>query len=184
MRGKGVAAAVMAAVLVFPCVAGAQEPDQVTGLTAAQDIGFTTLKWNPVAGATDYQIERTPVDASGRRPVRRRSSASGSRSARSRRTSRPSRSRATRSAAATSGACGRASAPVRRGEAVLDAGAGTTLGHPFPGTPDGLVPVGRRARTTTSTPATSRRRDYTATLDAASDRMRVVEQARTLQTGR
>ena len=23
--------------------------------------GFTTLKWSPVAGATDYQIERTPV---------------------------------------------------------------------------------------------------------------------------
>src|SRR5829696_9251801 len=63
MRGRGVAAAVMVAALVFPCVAGAQEPDQVTGLTAAQDIGFTTLKWNPVAGATDYQIERTPLNA-------------------------------------------------------------------------------------------------------------------------
>ena len=62
MRGKGVAAAVMAAMLVFPCAAGAQEP-QVTGLTATQEVGFTTLKWNPVAGATDYQIERTPVDA-------------------------------------------------------------------------------------------------------------------------
>src|SRR3954452_16193240 len=63
MRGRGIAAAVLAAALVFPCIAGAQEPDQVTGLTAAQDVGFTTLKWNPVAGATDYQIERTPVDA-------------------------------------------------------------------------------------------------------------------------
>src|SRR4051812_11334759 len=63
MRGRGVAAAVMAAALVFPCATGAQEPDQVTGLTASQDVGFTTLKWNPVAGATDYQIERTPVDA-------------------------------------------------------------------------------------------------------------------------
>jgi predicted deacylase len=51
----------MAAALVFPCVAEAQE---VTGLSATQDVGFTTLKWNPVAGATDYQIERTPVDAS------------------------------------------------------------------------------------------------------------------------
>ena len=60
MRGKGVAAAVMAAVLVFPCAASAQ---QVTGVTATQEVGFTTLKWSPVAGATDYQIERTPVDA-------------------------------------------------------------------------------------------------------------------------
>src|SRR3954451_20157111 len=60
MRGWGGAAVVMAAALVFPCAAGAQE---VTGLTATQDVGFTTLKWNPVAGATDYQIERTPVDA-------------------------------------------------------------------------------------------------------------------------
>src|SRR3954469_15180752 len=63
MRGRGVAAAVMAAALVFPCAAGAQEPDQVTGLIASQDVGFTTLKWKPVAGVTDYQIERTPVDA-------------------------------------------------------------------------------------------------------------------------
>src|SRR5690348_14943107 len=60
MRGWGTAAVVTAAALVFPCVAGAQE---VTGLTATQDVGFTTLKWNPVPGATDYQIERTPVDA-------------------------------------------------------------------------------------------------------------------------
>ncbi len=62
MRGKGVAAAVMAAALVFPCAASAQ---QVTGLTATQDVGFTTLKWNPVAGATDYQIERTTTNADG-----------------------------------------------------------------------------------------------------------------------
>src|SRR6185436_2484249 len=60
MRGEGVAAAVMAAVLVFPFAARAQ---QVTGVTATQEVGFTTLKWSPVAGATDYQIERTPVDA-------------------------------------------------------------------------------------------------------------------------
>src|SRR4051794_36917650 len=63
MRGRGVFATVMVAMLVLPCAAGAQEPNQVTGVTATQDIGFTTLKWNPVAGATDYQIERTPVDA-------------------------------------------------------------------------------------------------------------------------
>src|SRR5919106_1650303 len=39
----------------------AQDPNQVTGLTAIQYDGFTRLAWNPVAGATDYQIERTPL---------------------------------------------------------------------------------------------------------------------------
>ncbi len=34
-----------------------------TGLTVIQRDGFATLRWNAVAGATDYQIERTPVDA-------------------------------------------------------------------------------------------------------------------------
>jgi predicted deacylase len=54
-------AALGAAMLLFPAVATAQEPDQVTGLTVTQDVGFATLKWNPVAGATDYQIERAPI---------------------------------------------------------------------------------------------------------------------------
>jgi hypothetical protein len=36
--------------------------NQVTGLGAAQGEGFVTLSWDPVEGATDYQIERTPVD--------------------------------------------------------------------------------------------------------------------------
>ena len=44
----------------WPSAAAAQ---QVTGLTATQDVGFTTLKWAPVAGATDYQIERQSLDA-------------------------------------------------------------------------------------------------------------------------
>ena len=62
MRGKGLVAAVMAAALV--CARALRgRSRQVTGLTATQDVGFTTLKWSPVAGATDYQIERTPVDA-------------------------------------------------------------------------------------------------------------------------
>ena len=39
------------------------DPNQVVGLTATQNEGFATLAWEPVAGATDYQIERTPVDA-------------------------------------------------------------------------------------------------------------------------
>ncbi|MGH3022406.1 MAG: M14 family zinc carboxypeptidase [Gaiellaceae bacterium] len=41
----------------------AQAPNQVTGLAAVQEDGFATLSWNPVEGATDYQVERTPVDA-------------------------------------------------------------------------------------------------------------------------
>ena len=124
MRGKGVAAAVMAAVLVFPCAAGAQEPNQVTGLTATQDIGFTTLKWNPVAGATDYQIERTPVDANDTPTA----AATIVGVWQPQRTITPdnadaSRSRATPSAAATRGGCGRASGRARaRAAAVLGAG--------------------------------------------------------------
>lgn len=48
-----------------PTGIGAQEaqPHQVTGLTVAQRDGYATLAWSPVPGATDYQIERTPVDA-------------------------------------------------------------------------------------------------------------------------
>ncbi len=40
----------------------AQAPNQVTGLAAVQEEGFVTLSWDPVEGATDYQVERTPVD--------------------------------------------------------------------------------------------------------------------------
>jgi len=43
----------------------AAEPNQVTGLTVTQADGYATLAWTPVPGATDYQIERTPVDAAG-----------------------------------------------------------------------------------------------------------------------
>ena len=60
MRSRGLIAAAFAAAMVFPAAAGAQ---QVTGLTATHDVGFTTLKWQPVAGATDYQIERQALDA-------------------------------------------------------------------------------------------------------------------------
>jgi hypothetical protein len=38
------------------------DPTQVTGLTVTQGEGFATLAWTAVPGATDYQIERTPVD--------------------------------------------------------------------------------------------------------------------------
>jgi len=51
------------AAFAFPAAANAQLPNQVTGLTVTQDDGFATLTWTAVSGATDYQIERTPVDA-------------------------------------------------------------------------------------------------------------------------
>src|ERR671919_1148872 len=41
----------------------AQEQGQVTALTVEQQLGYATLSWEPVEGATEYQIERTPVDA-------------------------------------------------------------------------------------------------------------------------
>ncbi|TCB94380.1 carboxypeptidase [Micromonospora zingiberis] len=39
------------------------EPNQVQGLTVVQSDGYATLAWTHVDGATDYQIERTPVAA-------------------------------------------------------------------------------------------------------------------------
>jgi hypothetical protein len=54
--------AVLAA-LLLPGAAAAQEPNQVTGVNVRQDDGFATLSWTPVAGATDYQIERTLAGA-------------------------------------------------------------------------------------------------------------------------
>jgi Zinc carboxypeptidase len=59
MRARSRFAAVLAAAataLLLPAAAHAQ---QVTGLEVRQDDGFATLSWDPVAGATDYQIERT-----------------------------------------------------------------------------------------------------------------------------
>jgi hypothetical protein len=52
-----------AVLLLLP--AGAQAQGQVTGLDVRQADGYATLSWGTVAGATDYQIERTPVGADG-----------------------------------------------------------------------------------------------------------------------
>jgi hypothetical protein len=59
----GLAAIATVVSLVHAGGALAQEPNQVTGLAAVQEEGFATLSWSPVNGATDYQVERTPVDA-------------------------------------------------------------------------------------------------------------------------
>jgi hypothetical protein len=54
---------VLIASLISTGTSRAQEQGQVTDLTVEQQLGFATLSWEPVAGATEYQIERTPVDA-------------------------------------------------------------------------------------------------------------------------
>ncbi|MEH1100861.1 M14 family zinc carboxypeptidase [Micromonospora sp. CPCC 205561] len=72
----GVFAALLAAALVATAVpAQAQgqpgtarqqaEPNQVQDLTVVQGDGYATLAWTRVEGATDYQIERTPLAADG-----------------------------------------------------------------------------------------------------------------------
>ena len=51
------------ACVLFAGGAAQAQAQTATGLTVVQRDGFATLRWNAVAGATDYQIERTPVDA-------------------------------------------------------------------------------------------------------------------------
>jgi hypothetical protein len=62
LRWVGLAAIATAVALVHPGGALAQDASQVTGLAAVQEDGFVTLSWNSVDGATDYQVERAPVD--------------------------------------------------------------------------------------------------------------------------
>lgn len=57
-----VVGAVAAVALLTNLGTGTALAQQVTGLTAEQHQGFATLAWNAVDGATDYQVERTPVD--------------------------------------------------------------------------------------------------------------------------
>src|ERR1700754_2224531 len=64
MRGRGmVLRACGLAVFALLAHAGVASAQTVSGLSASQSDGFTTLKWTAVPNATDYQIERTPVDA-------------------------------------------------------------------------------------------------------------------------
>jgi hypothetical protein len=65
-RGALVAVLSASAFGLLPAAAAqAQQANQVTGLEVRQSDGFATLGWEPVAGATDYEIERTPVGADG-----------------------------------------------------------------------------------------------------------------------
>src|SRR5262245_53575147 len=63
MRVRMRCVAVLAAASTVVLVPEAAHAQQVTGLEVRQDDGFATLSWDPVAGATDYQIERTPAGA-------------------------------------------------------------------------------------------------------------------------
>jgi hypothetical protein len=64
-RSVVVSLALLVGVLVVatPMSSQADDPGEVTGLAVVQGDGYATVSWTPVAGATDYQIERTPVDA-------------------------------------------------------------------------------------------------------------------------
>src|SRR4051794_26156191 len=60
MRRQALLAVAVAIAAVFvPNAAAANEPQNVF---VVQHDGFVTVGWDPVATATDYQIERTPVD--------------------------------------------------------------------------------------------------------------------------
>ncbi|WP_247673296.1 M14 family zinc carboxypeptidase [Micromonospora sp. C51] len=73
MRYRRTTAGVFSALLAVTLAATAQpaqattaaEPNQVQSLTVVQGDGYATLAWTPVDGATDYQIERTPVAEDG-----------------------------------------------------------------------------------------------------------------------
>jgi zinc carboxypeptidase len=169
MRGRGIAAAVMAAALVFPCAASAQ---QVTGLTATQDVGFTTLKWNPVAGATDYQIERTTYDANGV------GTAAVVGVWLPQRTITPDKPAFAESGYALGGRYTwrvRARLGTANPQPYSEPLTATTL--PIPG---GGPLTAWESRTTNVYTSDVEEAAYTAALDASSDRLRVVEQARTL----
>ena len=60
---SGAAGAALVASLVATPPSLAQEQEQVTGLSVEQQLGFATLRWDPLDGVEEYQIERTPVDA-------------------------------------------------------------------------------------------------------------------------
>ena len=63
LRLVAVLAAGLVASLLATGTALAEEANQVTGVAVEQADGFATLSWDSVAGATDYQIERTLVNA-------------------------------------------------------------------------------------------------------------------------
>jgi predicted deacylase len=179
MRGRNFFVAAVAAMLVWPCAAGAQEPNQVTGLTATQEYGFTTLKWSPVAGATDYQIERTPVDA-GDVPT---GAATVVGVWQPQRTITPNAPSFAESGYALGGRYTwrvRARLGTANPQPYSAPVTGTTMDHWGTG-PGASLRTPYEANTNGPYTTDVQEATYTAALDAASDRMRVVELTRTLQ---
>ncbi|HEX6024527.1 MAG TPA: M14 family zinc carboxypeptidase [Solirubrobacter sp.] len=176
MRGVIIGAA-LAAALVWPAAASAQQA--VTGLTATQEYGFTTLRWNPVEGATSYEIERQPIDANDQ--------PTGNAQIVGRwfpqRTITPNDPRFADSGYTLGG---RYQWRVRVGtdsNTFSDYVRGTTMDHWGEGPGAGLrsgweqrLISGQNATTYTTD---VEERDYTQALDEGSERMRVVELART-----
>lgn len=70
MRLSARIAAVFATASVSLGLAATAQAQQVTGLEVRQHDGFATLTWDPVPGATDYQIERSGVIVGVWRPNR------------------------------------------------------------------------------------------------------------------
>ena len=60
MTGKRFVAVLASGLIASLVATGTALAQQVTGLAVEQADGFASLSWDPVAGATDYQIERTP----------------------------------------------------------------------------------------------------------------------------
>ncbi len=178
MTGKGLVAAAISAAMIWPAAASAQ---QVTGVTATQDVGFTTLKWDPVPGATDYQIERTPLDANGQ-PT---GTATIVGVWQPQRTVTPDKPAFAESGYQLGGRYQwrvRARLGTANPQAYSDPVSGTTL--PIPGPSNLLTAWEQRATATTGNStytSDAEEADFTARLDAASDRVRVVELARTLE---
>src|SRR4051794_23589385 len=178
MTGKGLVAAAVSAAMIWPAAASAQ---QVTGVTATQDVGFTTLKWDPVPGATDYQIERTPLDANGQ-PT---GTATIVGVWQPQRTVTPDKPAFAESGYQLGGRYQwrvRARLGTANPQAYSDPVSGTTL--PILGPSNLLTAWEQRATATTGNStytSDAEEADFTARLDAASDRVRVVELARTLE---
>src|SRR5215207_2501668 len=169
-------AAVLAAasmVLLLPAAAHAQ---QVTGLEVRQDDGFATLSWSPVQGATDYQIERTPAGAALGTGV-----VVG--------VWRPNRQINQDSPAFADGGFNpgdgfqwRVRARFGTEPQPYSEPVGGTTQPEFgdPGTPGESLRTGWENRNAASFTSDVEEYEYTAALDAASDRVRVVEIGRTV----
>ena len=178
MRGKFFVAAI-AATLVWPAAASAQ---QVTGLTATQEYGFTTLKWNPVPNATDYQIERQSVDANDA-PVGTATIVGLWQPIRTITDANPTFAESGYTLGGRYQWRVRARLGTANPQPYSERVVGTTQGHWGEG--PASIRTGWEQRLISGVGGTTyttdvEERQYTQALDAASERMRVVELARTL----